>query len=96
MHSRTISCWWGASHHPFIDELVPLILSDTVSLDDGTAFVHCAPGCGPEDYEVGVKNDLEIFSPISPDGKYTLGIVPKELEGMAVNRWANLGDQKIS
>ncbi len=71
-------------HHPFLDSLVPLILSDTVSLDDGTAFVHCAPGCGPEDYEVGVKNDLEIFSPISPDGKYTAGILPKELEGMPV------------
>ena len=74
----------GQVHHPFLDELVPLILSDTVSLDDGTAFVHCAPGCGPEDYEVGVKNDLEIFSPISPDGKYALGIMPKEIEGMAV------------
>ncbi len=71
-------------HHPFIDLLVPLILSDTVSLEDGTAFVHCAPGCGPEDYEVGVRNNLEIFSPISPDGKYTAGIIPAELEGMPV------------
>ena len=71
-------------HHPFLDTQVPLILSDTVSLEDGTAFVHCAPGCGPEDYEVGVKNNLEIFSPISPDGKYTDEVVPKELAGMAV------------
>ncbi len=72
------------AHHPFIDSLVPLILSDTVSLEDGTALVHCAPGCGPEDYEVGVRNNLEIFSPISPDGKYTAGIIPQELEGMPV------------
>ena len=72
------------AQHPFLPNLVPLILSDTVSLDDGTAFVHCAPGCGPEDYEVGVRNNLEIFSPISPDGKYTAGIEPKELEGMPV------------
>jgi isoleucyl-tRNA synthetase len=70
--------------HPFIDLHVPLILSDTVSLDDGTAFVHCAPGCGPEDYEVGVRNNLEIYSPISPDGKYTKEITPHELEGMPV------------
>lgn len=70
--------------HPFIDSKVPLILSDTVSLEDGTAFVHCAPGCGPEDYEVGVKNDLDIYSPISPDGKYTDEVIPKELAGMAV------------
>ncbi|MBI2774854.1 isoleucine--tRNA ligase [Candidatus Dependentiae bacterium] len=71
--------------HPFIENLrVPIIADDSVSLDDGTAFVHCAPGCGPEDYEVGVKNNLEIFSPISADGKYLPGIEPKELEGMLV------------
>lgn len=70
--------------HPFLNTQVPLILSETVSLDDGTAFVHCAPGCGPEDYEVGVKNNLEIFSPISPNGKYTEEVLPKELAGMAV------------
>lgn len=71
-------------HHPFLDVTVPLIPSETVSLEDGTAFVHCAPGCGPEDYEVGVKNNLEIYSPISPDGKYTAEIAPHELAGMAV------------
>ncbi len=76
----------GGTHvkHPFIDVVVPLILSDTVSLDDGTAFVHCAPGCGPDDYEVGVRNNLEIYSPISPDGKYTKEINPAELAGMPV------------
>lgn len=71
--------------HPFIDGFtVPVLQDSSVSLDDGTACVHCAPGCGPEDYDVGVRNNLEIFSPISPDGKYTKGIVPAELEGMSV------------
>ena len=50
----------------------------------GSGLVHTAPGCGPEDYEVGVRNNLEIFSPISSDGRYTVGIAPKELEGMPV------------
>lgn len=73
------------AHHPFIEKFeIPIILDGSVSLEDGTAAVHSAPGCGPEDYEVGVKNGLEIFSPISPDGKYTKGIKPKELEGMPV------------
>ncbi len=73
-------------HHPFIDALqVPIILDGSVSLEDGTAAVHSAPGCGPEDYEVGVKNGLEIFSPISTDGKYTAGILPVALEGMPVS-----------
>ena len=60
--------------------------------DEGTAFVHCAPGCGPDDYDAGVRNNLEVFSPVSPDGKYTAGIVPSELEGMSVadaQGWVN-------
>lgn len=75
----------GYAHHPFIEGLrVPVILSDTVLLEDGTACVHCAPGCGPEDYEVGVRNDLEIYSPITPAGTYDKGIQPVELQGMSV------------
>lgn len=71
--------------HPFIEELnVPVILDHTVSLENGTAAVHCAPGCGPIDYDIALKHNLEIFSPLSPDGKYTVGIDPKELEGMSV------------
>lgn len=71
--------------HPFIEELqVPIILDDEVGLSDGTACVHCAPGCGPVDYEIGVKNNLEIYSPISPDGKYTAEIKPAELKDMPV------------
>ena len=52
-----------------------------LGVDEGTAFVHCAPGCGPTDYEIGVKNGLEIYSPLSADGKYTDLIEPKELSG---------------
>lgn len=74
------------ANHPFIENLkVPILLEQSVSLEDGTACVHCAPGCGPEDYEVGVRNKLEIYSPISSDGKYTFGIAPVELEGMLVS-----------
>jgi len=72
--------------HPFIENLtVPCVFDDSVGLTDGTAFVHTAPGCGPIDYEVGVKNNLEIFSPITPDGKYSEGIFPVELIGMSVS-----------
>jgi len=76
----------GKVGHPFIPDLiVPIILDQSVSLEDGTACVHSAPGCGPEDYEIAIRNGLEIFSPLSPDGKYTKGIKPEELEGMSVN-----------
>ncbi len=73
------------AEHPFVENLmVPVILDKSVLVEDGTACVHSAPGVGPEDYEVGIKNKLEIFSPISPDGKYTKGIMPQELEGIPV------------
>lgn len=74
------------AHHPFIEGLiVPLLLDQSVLLQDGTAFVHCAPGAGPEDYEIGVRNKLPIYSPVGPDGKYTDEVMPTELVGMSVN-----------
>lgn len=48
----------------------PVIADATVGLEDGTAVVHCAPGCGPEDYLAGIKNQLEIFSPVDAQGCY--------------------------
>ena len=71
--------------HPFIENLwVPVLGDDSVSTDDGTACVHSAPGAGPIDYEVGIKNGLEIYSPVDAGGKYTADIQPVELAGMAV------------
>lgn len=81
IHSGTLY-----AQHPFIDTLqVPIILDQSVSLEDGSAVVHCAPGCGPEDYEVGIRNKLEIYSPVGPDGLYTQDIKPEELKGMPVS-----------
>lgn len=74
------------AQHPFIDDFtVPLIFDEHISLDDGTAIVHCAPGCGPQDYDLGIRNNLEIYSPITPDGLYDKGIAPAALEGKPVN-----------
>ena len=64
--------------HPLREE-VPLqaefshriILGDHVTLEDGTGCVHTAPGHGPEDYEVGVKNGIEVFCPVGENGCYT-------------------------
>ncbi len=80
-------------NHPFIEGLQVPVLGDAfVSLEDGTACVHNAPGCGPDDYEIGVKNGLEIYSPITPDGRYTSEIQPADLAGMLVTdgQWAVL------
>ena len=72
--------------HPFIENFyVPFWLMIQFPPTDGTACVHSAPGVGPIDYEVGVKNGLEIYSPITPDGHYTADIKPAELAGMSVS-----------
>lgn len=72
-------------HHPLVDGLtVPLLFDEMVSVDDGTACLHSAPGCGPEDYLLGVKHGLEIYSPLASDGTYTQAIKPEELAGMKV------------
>jgi isoleucyl-tRNA synthetase len=72
-------------HHPFLPRTSPIIADQSVAADEGTAFVHCAPGCGPQDYDIALQHNLEIFSPISPDGKYTVGIEPEELVDMPVS-----------
>lgn len=73
------------TNHPFIaGQHSPIFADNFVGLEDGTAVVHSAPGCGPEDYDMGIKYGIEIFSPLSADGRYTKGIKPEELEGMLV------------
>jgi isoleucyl-tRNA synthetase len=82
--------------HPFIaDQYVPVLVDDSVLLSDGTACVHCAPGVGPIDYEVGIKNGLEIYSPVTPDGHYSTEIQPTELAGMAVTQAQGWVIQKL-
>jgi isoleucyl-tRNA synthetase len=57
--------------HPFIDRESLLILGDFVTLDVGTGCVHTAPGHGQEDYEVGLKYGLDIYSPLDDNGAFT-------------------------
>src|SRR3989339_15724 len=42
-----------------------------VTTEDGTGLVHCAPGHGKEDYEVGREYGLDAPSPVSNDGMLT-------------------------
>ena len=84
-NSQTLASTKVSVVNPLINDFfVPVLLDDSVLTDDGTACVHSAPGAGPIDYEVGVKNNLEIYSPITTDGKFTADIKPVELIGMSV------------
>jgi isoleucyl-tRNA synthetase len=44
---------------------------DYVSMEDGTGLVHMAPGHGEEDFEVGQKYGLPVFSPVDQSGRFT-------------------------
>ncbi len=60
---------------------------ELVDINDGSGLVHLAPGHGLDDYLIGKKNKLPIFSPIDDQGKYT-GEAGK-YSGMAVPSEAN-------
>lgn len=57
--------------HPFVDRESLVILGDHVTLDTGTGCVHTAPGHGLEDYQVGLKYDMPIISPVTGRGTFT-------------------------
>ncbi|HII53728.1 isoleucine--tRNA ligase [Candidatus Micrarchaeota archaeon CG08_land_8_20_14_0_20_49_17] len=58
-----------------------VVLSDEfVTLEEGTGLVHCAPAHGQEDFIIGKRFGLELFSPIDKSGKYTGEVA---YEGMA-------------
>ena len=46
-----------------------VLSSRYVTTEDGTGLVHCAPGHGKEDYEVGKENGLDILSPVKSNGE---------------------------
>jgi len=41
-----------------------------VHLEEGTGLVHCAPGHGREDYQVGKENKLPAYCPVTIEGAY--------------------------
>ncbi len=48
-----------------------VLSSRYVNLEEGTGLVHCAPGHGKEDYEVGKKCGLDMPSPVDINGLLT-------------------------
>ncbi len=70
--------------HPFADEIkffkeiekstpklhTVLLSEEYVDVSAGSGLVHCAPGCGPEDYEVGHRNNLPPFNELNEHGVF--------------------------
>jgi len=58
--------------HPVISNKYSVgVLAGFVKLEEGTGIVHIAPGHGEEDYQVGIKYGLEVYSPVDERGCFT-------------------------
>lgn len=71
-----------SANHPFVDRQSPVLLGDHVTLESGSGMVHTAPGHGLEDYELGVRYGLDIYSPVNDSGRYTKEV--PQWEGLKV------------
>ena len=49
---------------------VPLLAGDFVTTDQGTGFVHIAPGHGEDDWRLGVANGIAVPETVGDDGLY--------------------------
>ncbi len=63
-------------HHAFLERISPIVTGEHVTLEAGTGLVHTAPGHGPDDYEVGLRNGLEPYNPVKADGRYDDSVGP--------------------
>ncbi|MDQ7782656.1 MAG: isoleucine--tRNA ligase [Desulfomonilaceae bacterium] len=57
--------------HPLYDRESVMILGSFVTLDTGTGCVHVAPGHGQEDYEVGLRYNIDVYAPVDDHGVFT-------------------------
>ncbi len=54
---------------PKLENGYRVILSERyVNVEDGTGLVHCAPGCGKEDFDAGTKAGLPVVSIVNVGG----------------------------
>ena len=50
--------------------------AEYVTIEQGTGLVHMAPGCGPEDYEVGHREGIVPFNQVDEAGFYDESMGP--------------------
>ena len=96
----TPGAWSGAEldkgivcKHPWIDREAKVIMGEHVTNDAGTGCVHIAPGHGQEDYELGLKYGLDIYTPVDSRGQFTSDV--PEWQGINVFKANPLISEKM-
>lgn len=60
--------------HPFIPgRRLPIVFDSMVDMAFGTGAVKITPAHDPNDYEVGVRHNLEFINILNDDGTLTVG-----------------------
>ena len=70
-----------------------VLMAGFVSVEEGTGCVHIAPGHGEEDYSLGLKHGLPVFSPVDDEGKFTSEV--KEFQGIHIFEANKLIQRKL-
>ena len=60
-----------SARHPFLNRTAPVLTAEFVTLEAGTGCVHIAPGHGEDDYQLGLRNGLDLLSPVDDSGCFT-------------------------
>ncbi|HEY6000497.1 MAG TPA: isoleucine--tRNA ligase [bacterium] len=62
------------ARHPYLERESRFVLGDHVTLEAGSGLVHTAPGHGQEDYVVGRRYRLEVYSPVDDRGRFAADV----------------------
>ena len=56
---------------PIVHREIPVVADDYVETDFGTGVVKITPAHDPNDFEVGLRHNLEVINVLTPDAKIT-------------------------
>ena len=56
---------------PLVGRRIPVVADDYVDIEFGTGVVKITPAHDPNDFEVGLRHNLEVINVLTPDAKIT-------------------------
>ena len=81
----------GKYINPLSSAVCPIVVSDHVTTESGTGFVHIAPAHGEDDFRVGKKHELDVDSAIGDNGRDIKGRKVQELSRYVIDRYTDQG-----
>ena len=79
---------------PVVNKEIPVVADEYVELEFGTGAVKITPAHDPNDFEVGLRHNLEVVKVINDDG--TMGKEAEECEGMPSSEYRKVIVEKLT